>query len=763
MTKRIKLRTILVGGVITLLFVVLIVRVYFVQVANADFWLGKAREIWATSEPITASRGTITDRDGNILAMDAPAYTVSINPDVLHKLNLADRVVDKLHEVLGKDKAALEKDVNAKRENGEYVVNREIRSEGWKIDKELADQISEFREELRKEKGQREVGIYLMNDQKRYYPKGASASHLLGYVQKTGEAVYGIESLFDDQLRGQNGYIKYEKDGRRVQLADGEVEYQPAIDGRNLTLTINTDIQYYVEEAIKEAYQKYKPKSITAIAADPNTMEILGMATYPSFDPNAYWLTKDQAAFYNNPVKMLIEPGSTFKIVTLAAAVEEGVFDPEEKYVSGSIKVAGSTLRDVRRGGWGTITYLDGLKHSSNVAFVKLGYEKLGADKFREYVNNFGFGQPTGIEQPGELKGRVDFHWPSEVATATFGQGRVQVTPIQQVAAVAAVANGGRLMEPHLIKRIEDPVAKTTQVIQPKVIRQVISPESSKKVGEYLEQVVSDKVNGTGHNAYIEGYRIAGKTGTAQKVTGGSGYSSNKFIVSFIGYAPVDNPKLVVYVVADEPNDPTAGGGVVAAPVFRSIMEKSLKHMGIMPDISESEEADGVVRKKSVMLPDVIDKKVTQAANEMQSRGLNFEIVGKGKTVLQQIPKAGVTVPDTQRIYLITEERKQMAIPDMNKLPLRDVLEVCSLLDVECVTEGEGYVVSQEQVTEGGTTVLKLRLEPPDGIAEEGAGDETVSDGAASDLEGGGEESEEGTAQQAPEGEGEATSPPPSE
>ncbi len=515
MTKRIKLRTLLVGGVITLLFLVLIIRVYFVQVAHADFWLSKARETWATSEKLRAVRGTITDRDGNILAMDAPAYTVSINPNILHKLGIADKVAERFHTILGKSVEGLRNDVNAKRDNGEYVVNREIHNEGWKMDKEMADQIREFRDELREQTKQTNVGISLVDDQKRYYPKNSMASHLLGYVQKNDEAVYGIESLYDDVLKGQDGYIKYEKDGKRVQLADGDVEYKPAVDGKNLTLTINTEIQYYVEEAIKESYQKYKPKSITAIAADPNTMEILGMASYPNFNPNQYWETKDQAAFYNQPVKQLIEPGSTFKIVTLAAAVQEGLFNPEDEYVSGSIKVPGATLRDVRRGGWGTITYLQGLKYSSNVAFVKLGYEKLGAEKFKSYIHNFGFGEKTGIEQPGELKGRIDFNYPSEVATATYGQGKVQVTPIQQVAAVAAVANGGRLMEPHLIKQIEDPVTKTTQVVQPKVIRQVISEETSKKVGEYLEQVVSD---GTGRNAQIEGYRVAGKTGLPRRL-----------------------------------------------------------------------------------------------------------------------------------------------------------------------------------------------------------------------------------------------------
>ncbi|MFC3344121.1 penicillin-binding transpeptidase domain-containing protein [Paenibacillus abyssi] len=737
MKKRIKLRTLLVGGLITLLFVVLVTRVYFVQVVHADFWLGKARETWATSERIPASRGTITDRDGNILAMDAPAYTVAINPEVINKLKIQQQVVTSLHSILGKSVAGLQNDVSAKRENGDFVVQREIRSEGWKIDKEIADKVAAFREELQKQTEQRDVGIYLMEESKRFYPKNSLASHVLGYLRKDGEAIGGLESSLDKDLRGEDGYIKYEKDGRRVQLADGEVDYKPAVDGKNVTLTINTDIQYYIEEAIKEANEKYKPKSITAIAADPHTMEILGMASYPDYNPNEYWKSSSQANFYNHSVRQLIEPGSTFKIVTLAGAVEEGQFNPNETYMSGSIKVPGYTIRDHRREGWGEISFLDGLKYSSNVAFVKLGYERLGSEKLMKYIKDFGFSSRTGIELPGEVAGTVDFFYPSEVATATFGQGKVQVTPIQQVAAVAAVANGGKLLEPHLVKKIEDPVTKKTTTIQPKVVRQVISEETATKVSEYLEQVVSDREIGTGKNAYIEGYRVAGKTGTAQKVVGGK-YADDKYVVSFIGFAPVENPKIVVYVVVDEPDDPYAGGGSVAAPVFKKIVQQSLRQMGVLPTASDAETSkdDGTPRKLSVEVPDLSELKVAQAGTELKQRGLPYEVVGKGGTVLQQIPEAGTRVPTSQRVYLITEERKQMAIPDMTGLPLRDVLEVCSLLDMRCVTEGEGYVTSQTQEKLDGETVLKVQLHPPgvraesEGQTEDGSEEQAASEPA---------------------------------
>ncbi|MFS0727602.1 penicillin-binding transpeptidase domain-containing protein [Paenibacillus sp. 1P07SE] len=739
MTRRIKLRALLVGGLITLLFVVLVVRVYFVQVVHGDQYLTMAKNIWSTSKVLQPVRGTITDRNGNILAMDAAAYTVSVNPGIIDKLGLEERVVDRLHELLGTERDKLMNDVTAKRDNGDFLVNREIRNGGWKIDKDLADQVMAFRNELREELGQNDVGIYLMDDQKRYYPHQTMASHLMGYIEKNeGKAVYGLEQYYDELLRGEQGSLKYEKDGNWIQLTEGNVEYTPAHDGSNLTLTIDTEIQGYIEEAIKAASQEYNPKSITAIAADPNTMEILGLASYPNYDPNSYGDTRDQGHFYNHSVRQLFEPGSTFKIVTLAAAVEEGQFNPNDTFMSGSIMVGKSRIRDHNGGrGWGQISYLEGLKRSSNVAFVKMGAEGLGAEKLRTYINNFGFSQPTGIDLPGEQRGSADFYYATEVATATFGQGKLQVTPIQQITAVAAVANGGRLMQPHLVKRIEDPMTGAVTVVEPKQVRQVISEETSRQVSEYLEQVVSDAEQGTGHNAYIEGYRIAGKTGTAQKSAGAgqSGYSSDKHVVSFIGYAPVEDPQIVVYVVVDEPKLMNAGGGTVAAPIFRQIVEKSLLYMGIPPAIADAQvkEINGL-QTRIVDVPDLEELQVAQAQSELKARGLGYELLGSGTKVVKQIPKAGSSVPSTQRVYLFTEERSALNVPNMRELSLRDALEICSLLDMRCIAEGEGYVTAQMKAKLEGEEVIKLVLQPP-GEPGEGTEDEEGQPGDPADTD----------------------------
>jgi penicillin-binding protein 2B len=732
MTKRIKLRTLLMGGFITLLFVGLLFRLYWVQVVQADMWLEHAKNTWITSENIPQQRGMLLDRDGKILAADALAYTIAVGPKQIAMLEakhpdwkLTDRIVSKLHIVLGTSEDKLRAMITSKKEDGiTFLDQREIRPDGWKVDKSVRDRLATFREELRKLTGATNVGLFFMNEQKRYYPNGSLASHLLGYENKEGTAIAGLEKYLDDQLKGESGFIKYQKDGARTQLPNGEVDFKQAVDGGNVTLTIDRDIQFYIEEALRAAVEQYHPVSITAIAADPQTMEILGMASMPDYNPNTYWEFKDQNSFRDNAIQSLYEPGSTFKIVTLAAAVEEGVFKPNDKYMSGKISYKDvSVIHDHNWNGWGEITYLQGLKHSSNVAFVKLGYEMLGKEKLVKYFTDFGFGQKTGINLPNEVSKAINLNYPSEVARATFGQGKVLVTPIQQVAAVAAVANGGKLMQPHVVKAITDPSTGKKVVIEPTVVRQVISEQTSRKVGEYLEQVVSDQVEGTGKNAYIPGYRIAGKTGTAQKVIDGK-YSADKYVVSFMGYAPVDDPKIVLYVIVDEPQKEQAGGASVAAPIFKDIMGKSLLRLGIRPNIVDSPEATALttaVKAKDVdvttTVPDVTGMTVAQGRKLLVQRTFPVGVMGKGTKVLQQLPKAGSVLPASQKIYLLTDT-KPGNVPDLKGLSLRDALEMCSLLKVICTVEGQGYVTGQKAVKVDDKWTVQLTL-APQGQADE--------------------------------------------
>lgn len=729
----------------TLLFLILIGRVFYVQVIDRDTYYAMAKERWAAAETLPAKRGTITDRNGNVLAMDTISYNVSVNPKLINEAGMAEEVIEGLTEALGASENEVRKVVTAKKDDGEFYAHRELRKGGWQIEKAAADKLKEFRDKLRTEMIEKKIGtdtgIIIEETLKRYHPQQKLASQLVGYVSFDREHMTGVEAYFNDRLTGTDGYIRYEKDGAYVELTDGEMEYKQPKDGDNIALTIDTDIQHYVEEALRGIAKEYQPKSATAIAADPNTGEILAMANLPEYNPNEYW-EYDYANYFNHAVGSLYEPGSTFKIAVLAAAVEEGLFNPNETYKSGSYRVPGDTvvIRDHNRDGWGTISFLDGLKYSSNVAFIKLGFERLGADKMRDYFTKFGFGQKTGIELTNELTGSIRFQWNSEIANASFGQG-VAVTAIQQVAAVSAVANGGKLMEPHVIKSITDPLTKTTTVTKPKVIRQVISEETSRQVSEYLEQVVSDQDKGTGKNAYIEGYRVAGKTGTSQKFVDGK-YSDTKIMVSFIGYAPVDNPQIVLYILVDEPNDPNAGGGSVAAPAFREIMLKSLRKLGIAPNWTPNEALEtGEIK---VAVPDLKELKVTQAMDELKAEALPYEIVGEGGAVLSQIPPAGSLIHPTQRIYLITEQRDKLPVPDLTGVSLRDAIELTSLIGARLAPEGTGFVVSQQVEEKNGERIVRVKLSPPIGsdaelAAADDSGEEPDSGEEAADPASGAE------------------------
>lgn len=448
MLKRIKLRTLFIGGCITLFFLVLIVRVFWIQVMQGEEWQEKAATLWAHTSTIKAERGTISDRNGSVLASDVPAYTVVVNPEVIQQQGIGEEVITGLHELLGKPEDELRKLVEAKDEKtGAYLKNREIRNEGWKIDQELADKVKEFYVALGKEHKIQETGIGLVREQKRYYPKDELAAHILGYTDRDGNAIMGLEKYFDTELKGADGKLLYQSDGQGVKLPDSQDTYKPVVNGSNFKLTIDSTIQHYIEEAMQKAYAQYKPKSMSVIAADPNTMEILGLANMPTYNPNEFWKTgADGAGFYNHAIKSKYEPGSTFKIVTLAAAVEEKLFDPVATFLSGSIRIKGysKALHDINHAGWGQISFLEGVKRSSNVLFVKL-YEMLGQDKLLQYINDFGFNEKTGIDLPGEVSGVVNPNLgrPIEIATLAYGHGKVLVTPLQQLVAVSAIANGG--------------------------------------------------------------------------------------------------------------------------------------------------------------------------------------------------------------------------------------------------------------------------------------------------------------------------------
>ncbi|NQX44514.1 PASTA domain-containing protein [Paenibacillus tritici] len=720
MVKRIKLRTLFIGGCITLFFLVLVARVFWIQIVQGEKWQVKAAEQWAHTSTIKAVRGVIQDRNGSVLASDVPAYTVVVNPKVIAEKKIGEEVIQGLHELLNKPVDELKKLIEAKDKDGNYYKNREIRNEGWKISQDMADKVTAFVEKLKKEHDTLETGVGLVREQKRYYPKDTLAAHILGYTDRDGTAVMGLEKYLDKQLSGTDGKLNYQSDGQGIKLPDSKDTFQPVVNGTNYKLTIDSTIQLYIEEAMKKAYAEYRPKSISVIAADPKTMEILGLANMPTFNPNEYYNTNQEAAgFYNHAIMSRFEPGSTFKIVTLAGAVQEKLFNPNAYFMSGQIKLKGlrKPIPDINRVGWGEITYLEGVKRSSNVAFVKLGYEMLGKEKLLQYITDFGFKEKTGIDLPGEIIGLVNPapNNVSENATLSYGHGKLLVTPIQQLTAIAAIANGGKLLVPHVVKEVSDPNTGKTTVTQPEVVRQVLSEESARETGSYLEQVVADQQHGTGRHAFIEGYRVAGKTGTAIKPDGKGGYDRDKVRSSFLGYAPVNDPKIAVFVIIDEPAD-AAGGGVAAGPIFKEIVSQALPYMGV-PKAGEVTDDAGkkpvktevVVQRKA---PDLTGKTVKAARQQLINQGFDFEAVGQGANVVSQYPEKGTPLTAGQRIYLLSEQGGNLTLPDLRGQSLRDALEILNLLKVGISVDGEGYVTEQTQTKNNGKTQVALKLSP---------------------------------------------------
>jgi penicillin-binding protein 2B len=699
MHKRIKRRAISLAFLFTLAFLLLAIRIFYLQVIEGPNLVRKANaNLWQTTRALQPVRGTILDRNGDVLAQEAISYTLSVNPKLIHKFGVEHEVVDAIAPLLNlkkpEDIANFYKKVTEKNAEGKYYVQREVRPYGWKIDASVGKKITDA---IKKKKL---IGVYLLPESKRYYPYGELAAHLIGYMTKEGNAAMGLEVQYDKLLKGKVGSIAYEKDRLGYEIPGTKVKYKAPTNGDSLHLTIDSNIQSYMEQALYDVYNEYHPKNIMAIAANPKTMEILGIASLPTFNPNKYWTAKSQENFRTSAVSSVYEPGSTFKIVTLAGAVQENIFDPKKTYMSGRVRIGGYWIKDHNGGlGWGRITYLEGLKRSSNIAFVKLGYEQLGAQRLRKYIDLFGFGYKTGIDLPGESAGQISFRpeYATEVATATFGQGRVEVTAIQQLSAISAIANGGKLMRPYVVKKVLKPDGKTiVKETKPKVIRQAIKPETAHKVSMYLETVVNDLEIGTGRRAYLEGYRIAGKTGTAQKVVNGRYSTSNQYVMSFVGFAPANDPKISLIVIVDEPKVETyQQGGLIVGPLFKNIMKKSLIYLGVG---EQKVNKPVTINQPITQVSDVTGFTLNSAKAEMGRLGLKYKVLGGGDTILQQDPIAGTMRVNGQNAYLLTDKPENIPLPNLIGKSMKEALRICTLLHVQVEIHGQGYVKKQQWI-----------------------------------------------------------------
>ena len=619
--------------IITFVFIVIIARVFYIQVIDYKKLNNYASNLWSRNLPIKADRGLIYDRNGIILADNITTTSLVLIPN---QIKDKKEVAQKLSEILGVSYEDMYKHVNKK-----TSIER-VHPEGRQLSYEVADKIKSLKLD----------GVYLVKESKRYYPFDTYLAHTLGFVGVDNQGLSGLELTYDKYLTGEDGAIKYYSDAKGNRLKLNEVYQQPQ-DGMNITLTINNEIQASLERELNNAVTKYNPDRAIGIVMDPDNGEILAMSARPNFSSNNYQDYSLEEINRNLPIWATYEPGSTFKIITLAAALEEGKVDLDRDTYndSGSIKVENATLHCWKHGGHGHETFLQVVENSCNPGFVVLG-QRLGKNTLFNYINKFGFGKKTGIDLNGEGTGIIfDLNkvGPVELATTAFGQG-VSVTPIQQITAVSAAINGGKLYKPYIVKSINEPETNTVIKENKKtLVRRVISEKTSAEVRRALESVVA---NGSGRTAYIDGYRVGGKTGTAQKVENGR-YLENNYILSFMGFLPADDPEVVVYVAVDNPKGTVQYGGTTVGPIAKAVLKDSIKALDIKKRDGGMDKKYKWPDPKTKKVADVTGMSVDEAKKEL--KGLNVIIEGDGDKVTYQSPEAGTKLDEGKTVRLFTE------------------------------------------------------------------------------------------------------------
>lgn len=618
------------------LFILIAGKVFYIQVIDYKKLNKYASNLWSRNLPVEASRGKIYDRNGVVLADNLTTTSLVLIPNqIKDKKDTAQKLAD----ILKVDYDAMYKHVSKK-----TSIER-VHPEGRRLSYEIADQISALKID----------GVYLVKESKRNYPFDTYMSHTLGFVGIDNQGLSGLELMYNEYLTGTYGSIKYFSDAKGNKLDVSEV-YEKPQDGVNLTLTVNHKIQSSIERELDNAMKKYNPDQAIALAMDPKTGEILAISSRPNFSPSHYQEYSIEEINRNLPIWSTYEPGSTFKIITLAASLQEKTVDLEKEHFhdGGSIRVENARIKCWKHGGHGDQTFLQVVENSCNPGFVVLG-QRLGKEKLFNYIHKFGFGQKTGIDLNGEGSGilfKMDQVGPVELATTAFGQG-VSVTPIQQITAVSAAINGGTLYKPYIVKSLNEPETNTVVKENKKQkVRQVISKETSKEVRETLESVVT---NGTGRTAFIDGYRVGGKTGTAQKVKDGR-YMVGNYTVSFMGFMPANDPQIVVYIAIDNAKGVTQFGGTIAGPIVRNVLLDAIDALDIKkPEGAHEKNYNKAIGEKSyITVPNVIGKTRKEATELL--KGLQVEYSGSGDMVTYQSPAAGERILEEDTLRLMLNE-----------------------------------------------------------------------------------------------------------
>ena len=619
-----------VNIIMTLIVMAIVIRLGYSQFYAYEELSLKATQSWQRGFPLEAARGKIYDSQQKVLVDNLTTSSLIIVPS-----QVKDYVTtaNQLSKILGCSKEKILEKVKKK------VSVERIQPEGRQLTEEKAYQIDRLKL----------PGVYLVQDTLRYYPHKNYLAQTLGFVGIDNQGLVGLELKYDEYLSGVNGSINYYMNAKSQNLNIYPADYVYPTNGMDIELTIDSRVQDVVERELNNAYTTYNPDSILCLAMDPRNGKILAMCSKPDFDPNDYKNADSQIYNRNLPIWKSYEPGSTFKIITFSSALNEKLFDMDKDtyYDRGYEIVKGARIKSWKKGGHGLQTFREVLQNSSNPGFVEIG-RRLGKERLYQYIQDFGLTKKTGVDLTGESSGIMfDYDKFNEVeqATVAFGQG-ISVTPIQLVRAVCACVNGGQLYKPYIVNKVYN--SKTHEVVvenQPEKIRQVITSDTSAKVRDAMEGVVTD---GGGKNAYIDGYRIGGKTGTAQRAINGT-YAGNGYILSFLGVAPIDNPQIVLYLAMDNPKKCVQYGGTTAAPIARKIF------MDVLPALHVKKVTQQ--REKAYVWTDVktydVENYVGKTKKEVKNEHYGFEFLGSGDYVIDQLPRVGEKIEDGQKVKIM--------------------------------------------------------------------------------------------------------------
>ncbi|EGT0695493.1 TPA: stage V sporulation protein D [Clostridium perfringens] len=703
---------------IVILFLALSGRLLYISIFRSKDYKAMAEEQWTNEIQIDARRGRILDRNNRELAVTANVFRVDLDLITLRKyIDKKDtdniEIAKLLAEALEMDEEKVLSRIELTYPSGNPANSATLIR---RIEKEKADKVKEL--DIN--------GVIVSEDTKRYYPNGDFLSHTLGTTNADGEGLSGLELYYNEELMGIPGVRVSEVSGNSTSNPYSETSFTPPVDGKDMTLTIDENIQYFVEKVAEDALKKHNADSVSIAVMNPNNGEILGMVNKPGFNPNnpyegsEAFKGKDESAklqnmWRNTIVSDAFEPGSIFKIITSIAAIEENIAGKDEVYYcDGSLNVAGKNIKCWKPGGHGVQNFNQTLENSCNVAFMEMG-AKLGAEKLNEYIKLFGFGTQSGIDLPGEATGivkNVEDISAVDLATISFGQTNT-MNGIQFMTALNAVANGGDLIQPHIMKELSHKDDNGTKIIDevfvPKIQENIVDEKSTMRVKEALESTVS---NGSSKDAGIEGIKVAGKTGTAEKVDPETGTYGAGYIASFAGFAPYDNPQVSLIVIIDNPKNGEHFGGIVAAPFAGELFNNIFNYISL-------NEGQLDAKDESVIIPDLRGDKVTSAEKTLNELGVNCVIEGDGTFVTSVTPIPGYKVKKGDSITLYAGSRfdrneKEIVVPDFRKLNKEEAEEVLKSLGLKGEFEGEGEIkeqsISAGEIIKSGDKI-KFKLE----------------------------------------------------